>query len=234
MSTCRLILCLLVLCLFTGCVEVPEAPVTDRLNEAGTAVRMDQVVRVSSHIPGTPDGARRYCVGVRVGPSTVLTAGHCVVGHDQFLIHMTNGLVVEGVSAEATCTTCIDPEIAVTPDVGLIRLGSHVSAPAFATVTPGSDYSEARIVNIRNLGAKNDTFFAHDVELWPGDVLATHARYFPACWVTDRVGSHGDSGAPVFRAGTLELVGLLSAETPDSNVITRLDKAADWIKERVQ
>jgi hypothetical protein len=174
------------------------------------------------------------CTGVLVAPKTVLTAGHCIVGHANWWVDAPT-TSLDGVwAARASTYDWTVPEAdylkglqAGQHDVGVLVLEKPILLdhyPAIATKPLGAG---GRIVVVGRvlMGAVSGTDVYVSPALAPtlGGVSSE-----PFAYVADPTSEPGDSGGPVEIAG--DAAHTVVAVTRASTRFTRIDDIHAWIE----
>jgi hypothetical protein len=188
------------------------------------------------------DANGRYaCSGVLIAPKVVLTAGHCVLVGSTWTVHVGKETRTTESSRAMDRLDGTDGHQDLTMhDVGLIFFDEPIvleSYPDLAT-EPLPDGSAVIVTGRMLNGNTTSQFWARRVSVESG--TSDHASELlgdvaPNDYLVPQVVTeHGDSGGPVFAAGTHEIVGLVRAAGTSEEVFSRVDLARDFITQQVQ
>ncbi len=175
------------------------------------------------------------CSGAVIAPKVVLTAGHCVAGFDGWTVRAPYGGNVT-ISATGGAVldykaggTYVDPKA---HDVGLVYLSKAITLGSYPTLAKAAVASGTKAVNVGRIdnGTLSSTalFAGAAVPVKPGDSVG-----FPNHYVSSEIIQSGDSGGPVFVAGTHTLIAVNSGAGGGTEVLARVDQVLPWIDARV-
>jgi secreted trypsin-like serine protease len=176
-----------------------------------------------------------YCSGSLIAPTVVLTAGHCVYGFNGFTVKAP---FAQNQSAQANGAALYDwsnDSEFVDPnqhDVALIFLATPIDIATYPTIATSGLASGSKVRNIGRIrnGVLSNTklYIGRELTVRPGSQVG-----FPFAYATAEVIESGDSGGPVVKTGTHQIVAVNSGGGGGSQVLARVDLVADWIHDQV-
>ena len=176
------------------------------------------------------------CSGTLIAPQVVLTAGHCVVGHHQWDVHV--GTAYRSSTSAAVYDWPVLDSDTVNPhyhDVGLVFLPTPiVLASAYPSVAVQGSPSGTKAINVgRDIGP-NAPDFQVTTTLYEASVTLGSTPSYPYDYSSNDVIQPGDSGGPVFLSGTHTILAVNSGASPGvMQVLARVDLVSSWISAQV-
>ncbi len=172
------------------------------------------------------------CSAALVAPKVVLTAGHCVDGMTTFDV-VVGGKAQTSTSGE-TYDWAENGATTVNPnhhDIGLVYLGTAITLGSYPTIASAGLASGASVINVGRIlnGTLTTSLWKASVTIVPGSNYG-----YPFDYASADVIEHGDSGGPVFRSGTHEIVAVNSGAGSGIQVLARTDLLYAWIQSRIQ
>jgi Trypsin len=208
--------------------EVQEAAVNGATTSATAypfAVKIDVTIA----------GRVRKCSGAIIAPRVVLTAGHCTPGGRSYMIRapFANGATRTTSDVLPLATRWgngIDLALLFLPAGEAFNLNWY---PARADAIPDVTFPTRIIGRISQGGAEQEQLRLSAPllsQIYDANYIVATQWYFVVA------GEHGDSGGPLLRSNTREIVGVLS-NGPDHTVgvdqYTRIDSVRCWIEDQV-
>ncbi len=176
-------------------------------------------------------GGGYACTATVIAPRVVLTAGHCVDDMVSFRV------LAAGVERDSTEAETYDWDEngaeTVNPlhhDIGLVYLREPielVTYPALADARVPEGTAAVDVGRIRE-GVVTNEFFAAPIVLRSGLRVG-----YPFDYSAAGIIEHGDSGGPVFLAGTQTVVAVNSGIGAETQVLARVDLVLPWILGRI-
>ena len=231
-------LSLLVVCGIPACapgsdsIDDAETDRDDAIINGTTATAFPEAVLVNMFFDGQL-GA--YCSGSLIAPRVVLTAGHCVHGIDQWQVKapFAQNQVANATSGETfdwnTDSEEVDPSM---HDIGLVFLDTPITLASYPTIPTSHVTFGSKIQNIGRIhnGSVSTT------KLYIGaQISAVDGKNFgfPFSYASNEIIESGDSGGPVVKPGTHEIVAVNSGAGGGTEVLARTDLLATWIAQEI-
>jgi len=176
------------------------------------------------------------CSGTLIAPRVVLTAGHCVTGHQRWDVYVGTAYR-SSTSATVYDWPVLDSD-AVSPryhDVGLVFLSDAIALSAsFPTIATEPSPAGAKALNVGSEVAPSAAYDEIATSFYEAPITIQTNPLYPFDYSSADVIQPGDSGGPVFLSGTHTLLAVNSgAAAGVSEVMARVDLVAGWISAQV-
>lgn len=179
-------------------------------------------------------GQKQFCTGVLVAPRVIATAGHCVLGFEEWAVEIPAAAPAARVqfARERALWDWGDPSCGTAClDLALLFLPEPVVVPRYAELAATGVEDGARAVTVGRV--RNGMPLPHDTLLSaPFAVRAAGAEYHADGALLE----HGDSGGPLFREGTHTLLGVNAWKTsaPPLNGFQRFEAEVPTIRAQIE
>ncbi|MGQ0506992.1 MAG: trypsin-like serine protease [Myxococcaceae bacterium] len=171
------------------------------------------------------------CTGSLVAPRVVVTAGHCVGGASNWIVRAPYAGNTDVQTVAGHVTDYVDggngkrnPAI---HDLGILILASPVQLNSYARIqqTPLANGTSVTLVG------RDEDARVSMTDLYKASVTVTDGTSlgFPFDYQSTSVLRGGDSGGPVYKDGTRDLVAVNSAGDLNIQVLARVDLQHEWI-----
>jgi len=171
------------------------------------------------------------CSGTLIAPRVVLTAGHCVDTHSRWEVYVGGNyrLATDAVTYDwhEQGAEQVNP---AHHDIGLIFLCDPIKLASYPTISKTMAASGAKAINVGRVqnGVVKSGDYQANTTLSPGIAVG-----YPFDYYSSAVIQPGDSGGPVFLAGTHTIAGVNSGSGGGKQVLARTDLLASWISEQI-
>ena len=175
------------------------------------------------------------CTGALLAPTVVLTAGHCVFGFDAWRVSAPYASGQRAWGKDGVTLDWDDPSEVVDPrehDVGLVFLDTPILLPSYPTLAGAPLPRGGQVINVGRIdqGELSTT----DLFAGPPTPVRDAATFgFPYDYLADEIIQSGDSGGPVFAAGTHTIMAVNSGAGRGSEVLARVDLVRKWIEQQL-
>lgn len=175
------------------------------------------------------------CSGTLIAPRVVLTAGHCVVGHQHWDVYV-------GSSYQASTTAAVydwpvlDSDIvsASYHDIGLVFLSNPIALAAYPALATTHYQNGTKALNVGRDVGPDASHYQVTSSLYEAPIQLQTTPVYPYDYSSVDVIQPGDSGGPVFLSGTHTILAVNSgAAAGVSEVMARVDLVATWISAQV-
>lgn len=216
-----------------------EASSLDPVVRGSEARDYPEGVLLTMQTDGEIQEPAEVCSGVLVAPRVVLTAGHCVSGHDGWYVkapYAWDSREIKAAGAELY-DFAYQPDSAAPKahDVAVVYLTSPIAIPSYSRLAHRRLEDGEHVVNLGRV--LNGKVSRTDLALGrPLAIGAGPSRGLPEeVYVTDDTAEAGDSGGAAFVAGTHTIVGVVSFGSAGlATAFARVDIVGAWIDERVR
>lgn len=175
------------------------------------------------------------CSGSVIAPKVVLTAGHCVTDASSFTVvaPYANRQTARGVSKWTEYTQTGEYVNPNKSDVAVIVLDRAITLGSYPKLAQSAYPAGTKVVNVGRIddgvASNSALFFGKEVTLKNGNAYG-----FPLSYVTEEVIQSGDSGGPVYLAGSASprtIVAVNSGGGGGTQVLARVDLVYAKIQE---
>ncbi len=173
------------------------------------------------------NGRGYACSAALIAPRVVLTAGHCVDGHSRFEVYAGSSYRVSTSSATydwaGESTTYVNPSH---HDIGLIFLDTAVTLTSYPQLATSKIADGTTITNVGRVldGSVRSSLYQASTVAYSAASIG-----YPYDYTSTDLIQPGDSGGPVFVAGTHKIVAVNSGAGSGIQVLARVDLLATWI-----
>jgi hypothetical protein len=171
------------------------------------------------------------CSGTLIAPRVVLTAGHCVDSHSYWEVYVGNAY--RQTSSAAVYDYNEHGSETVNPahhDIGLVFLSDPVNLASYPTLSKVKVADNTSVIDVGRVknGVVQSTEYQASTSVSAGDKVG-----YPFDYTSKDVIEPGDSGGPVFTAGTHTVIAVNSGAGNGIQVLARTDLVYDWITSQI-
>ena len=176
------------------------------------------------------------CSGALVAPKVVLTAGHCVHGWDGWSAEAPYASAQTATGEEGATFDWSAESADVDPtmhDIGLVFLTAPITLASYPSIAKKRVPFGSKVENIGRIHdgkpSFSKAFIGQPVTVADGKIVG-----FPFSYAATEIIESGDSGGPVVRPGTHEIVAVNSGAGNGLEVLARTDLVAGWIDKQIE
>jgi hypothetical protein len=172
------------------------------------------------------------CSGTLISPSTVLTAGHCLVSAQGALVTKADGQTAYGAAVWHTWADFESPYAhPMHSDVGVILLDRNMFVSSYPTVGRSLAQDGATLSRVRRV---DPTSLSPAFEAVTGPVHFGTDRGFPLAYTADPADFEGatDTGGALIDPSSNTIYGIVSSRGLSTGVfyMSRVEYLADWVQ----